>query len=565
VCFTCVCVCTEMQTITDELRAAYESKLQQLKHTLDQVQQQHTATKDTQADTQAQLHTHIEQLQTHIAQLRADHDVCAHTESHLRAVLADSQALSRRLDAQCKSLEQHLAVRNESIDLLKATLLVSLKKMCVCVWVCVGVCVCMCVCLWDTIILLMFMYTSKETENRFEQLKQRAKDAVSDAKKRMKQKYADALHTQQRTHEADKARIAQLVRAECEAILQEAQQLHHQQHNSHKQRTHGSAHKQHTHASGSGVYVDTHTNTHSDTHTETHTDTHTGPHTDNHDGGGGVVIYPEMLSPETTYELVKSIASRSQTEDDFRAIFRASRELQQHAHNKQNPHHVYVRTSAQQLQHLRNHGHDHTHEQHNDDDNHENDSSFNTSFNASSSFHASSFNASFNASFASAKTPTSSFQKEDISFLNVNESFIRGDDFAEDKHHDHEAQAHSQSLLRMSASSMDSIKSGSSHTHRQASQQTHSHKQSALSSPKLSQSPPRLAHNNNNNSSSNPKLPSTSGNNHRYSPKPIVTISQAPKLTPVATITTTTHQSPPTARAGDGSKAGSGTIKPRNL
>jgi F0F1-type ATP synthase membrane subunit b/b' len=540
-----------MQTITDELRAAYESKLQQLKHTLDQVQQQHTATKDTQADTQAQLHTHIEQLQTHIAQLRADHDVCAHTESHLRAVLADSQALSRRLDAQCKSLEQHLAVRNESIDLLKATLLVSLKKMCVCVWVCVGVCVCMCVCLWDTIILLMFMYTSKETENRFEQLKQRAKDAVSDAKKRMKQKYADALHTQQRTHEADKARIAQLVRAECEAILQEAQQLHHQ-HNSHKQRTHGSAHKQHLHASSSGVYVDTHTNTHTNTHTDIHTETHT----DNHDGGGGVVIYPEMLSPETTYELVKSIASRSQTEDDFRAIFRASRELQQHAHNN----HVYVRTSAQQQLHKL-----HTHER-NDDDNHENDSSFNTSFNASSSFHASSFNASFNASFASAKTPTSSFQKEDISFLNVNESFIiRGDDFAEDKHHEQEAQAHSQSLLRMSASSMDSIKSGSSHTHRQSSQLTHSHKQSALSSPKLSQSPPRLAHNNNNNSSSNPKLPSTSGNNHRYSPKPIVTISQAPKLTPIATITTTTHQSPATARAVDGHQPGSGTVKPRNL
>jgi hypothetical protein len=36
-------------------------------------------------------------------------------------------------------------------------------------------------------------------------------------------------------------------------------------------------------------------------------------------------IYPEMLDPDTTYELVKSIAARSQTEDDFRIIFQSAK------------------------------------------------------------------------------------------------------------------------------------------------------------------------------------------------------------------------------------------------
>ena len=131
-------------------------------------------------------------------------------------------------------------------------------------------------------------------------------------KRKTKSKYQTAFELQELNFTKEKNQIIDVIRRECESIVNETR-AHFNRRNG---ASSGASSVTGSVASsvGQGVKV-----------LATATSIASGRPQNSTECLKEVIIYPEMLSPEVTYELVRSIASRSQTEDEFKSLFEASR------------------------------------------------------------------------------------------------------------------------------------------------------------------------------------------------------------------------------------------------
>jgi hypothetical protein len=129
----------------------------------------------------------------------------------------------------------------------------------------------------------------EELGRRMDAVSKQFSEQLQTVKLALKKKYKHLLARQKEKFAAEKDDLVDVVKQECSAIIEEAR----------KRRENSVSHLS---MFDKGVRVSA-------------------------DGDKEVLIYPEMLSPEVTYELVRSIASRARSERDFKELFDASKSV----------------------------------------------------------------------------------------------------------------------------------------------------------------------------------------------------------------------------------------------